>query len=49
MGSDLAEFRWADGISYAGSDGLVAGNLVVDATDGAIGGLPRIETVLIGS
>ena len=27
---------WADGISFAGSDGLIAGNLIVDATDGQI-------------
>lgn len=28
---------WADGISYAGLNGLVAGNIVTDATDGGIG------------
>ncbi|KAG9000569.1 hypothetical protein FRB90_011786 [Tulasnella sp. 427] len=28
--------HWADGISYAAQNGLVAGNLVVDATDGGI-------------
>jgi hypothetical protein len=28
--------QWADGISFAGFDGLVAGNLIMDATDGAI-------------
>ena len=38
VGCDEAQFRWADGISYACEDGLVAGNLVKDATDGAIGG-----------
>lgn len=27
---------WADGISYAGLNGLVAGNIVTDATDGGI-------------
>ncbi|KAF8324548.1 uncharacterized protein EI90DRAFT_3146815 [Cantharellus anzutake] len=36
VGCDEAEFRWADGISYACEDGLVAGNLVRDTTDGAI-------------
>ena len=35
--------RWADGISYAAVDGLVAGNLVVDTTDGGIGGLFFVE------
>ncbi|KAG8999828.1 suppressor of los1-1 [Tulasnella sp. 427] len=28
--------HWADGISYAGQNGLVAGNIVTDSTDGAI-------------
>jgi hypothetical protein len=37
VGWDLEEFRWADGISYASSDGLIAGNLITDTTDGAIG------------
>ncbi|KIO27017.1 hypothetical protein M407DRAFT_73736 [Tulasnella calospora MUT 4182] len=32
--------HWADGISYAAQNGLVAGNLVQDATDGGIG-MPR--------
>ncbi|KAF9516857.1 hypothetical protein BS47DRAFT_1327091 [Hydnum rufescens UP504] len=36
VGWDIEEFRWADGISYASSDGLVAGNLITDTTDGAI-------------
>ncbi|KZS92430.1 hypothetical protein SISNIDRAFT_442200 [Sistotremastrum niveocremeum HHB9708] len=28
--------RWADGISFAGTDGLVAGNHIIDGTDGGI-------------
>ncbi|KAF8758588.1 Right handed beta helix region [Rhizoctonia solani] len=28
--------KWADGISFSASDGLVAGNQILDATDGAI-------------
>lgn len=37
VGSNVEQMRWADGISYAASDGLVAGNLITDATDGGIG------------
>lgn len=37
VGADVEEGRWADGISFAASDGLVAGNQIIDATDGAIG------------
>lgn len=36
-GQDVEELKWADGISYSARDGLVAGNLIVDATDGGIG------------
>ena len=39
VGADVESGRWADGISYAAIDGLVAGNLVIDATDGGIGEL----------
>lgn len=38
FGDDVGEGgRWADGISYAAQNGLVAGNRVLDATDGGIG------------
>ncbi|KAF8305127.1 hypothetical protein DL93DRAFT_2066464 [Clavulina sp. PMI_390] len=36
VGADKESGRWADGISYAASDGLVAGNLIIDTTDGGI-------------
>lgn len=39
VGADVQGGKWADGISYAASDGLVAGNLVIDTTDGGIGEL----------
>ncbi|KAG8888355.1 hypothetical protein FRB98_007929 [Tulasnella sp. 332] len=32
--SDL--MQWADGISYAGQNGLIAGNYILDATDGGV-------------
>jgi hypothetical protein len=35
--SKEGEGKWADGISYAAQNGLVAGNLITDATDGGIG------------
>ncbi|KAG8746693.1 hypothetical protein FRC10_003997 [Ceratobasidium sp. 414] len=34
-GADV-DGKWADGISFSASDGLVAGNQILDATDGAI-------------
>lgn len=37
VGADKESGHWADGISYAASDGLVAGNLIIDTTDGGIG------------
>lgn len=36
VGADKESGHWADGISYAASDGLVAGNLIIDTTDGGI-------------
>ncbi|QRW00354.1 right-handed beta helix region protein [Ceratobasidium sp. AG-Ba] len=36
QGADVVDGKWADGISFSASDGLVAGNQIVDATDGAI-------------
>lgn len=36
IGSEIKGGEWADGISFAGSHGLVAGNEIIDATDGAI-------------
>ncbi|KAF8305142.1 hypothetical protein DL93DRAFT_2160417 [Clavulina sp. PMI_390] len=36
VGADKESGHWADGISYAATDGLVAGNLVIDTTDGGI-------------
>ncbi|EJU02545.1 hypothetical protein DACRYDRAFT_106616 [Dacryopinax primogenitus] len=36
IGKDIIEGHWADGISFAASHGLVAGNEITDATDGAI-------------
>ncbi|KAG9127169.1 hypothetical protein FRC07_000378 [Ceratobasidium sp. 392] len=36
QGSDVVDGKWADGISFSASDGLVAGNQILDATDGAI-------------
>lgn len=41
-GADVEELKWADGISYAAADGLVAGNLIFDATDGGIGKLTAV-------
>ncbi|CAE6536695.1 unnamed protein product [Rhizoctonia solani] len=35
-GADVVDGKWADGISFSASDGLVAGNQILDATDGAI-------------
>ncbi|QRW27212.1 right-handed beta helix region protein [Rhizoctonia solani] len=35
-GADVEDGKWADGISFSASDGLVAGNQILDATDGAI-------------
>ncbi|KAF8583325.1 hypothetical protein K439DRAFT_1390599 [Ramaria rubella] len=35
-GADKDQGKWADGISFAGANGLVAGNEILDATDGAI-------------
>ncbi|KDN51470.1 hypothetical protein RSAG8_00015, partial [Rhizoctonia solani AG-8 WAC10335] len=35
-GADVEDGKWADGISFSASDGLVAGNHILDATDGAI-------------
>lgn len=38
FGDDAEEGgHWADGISYAAQNGLVAGNRILDATDGGIG------------
>ena len=34
--------KWADGISYAGQSGLIAGNRIEDATDGGIGERSRV-------
>ncbi|KZT62699.1 hypothetical protein CALCODRAFT_505452 [Calocera cornea HHB12733] len=36
IGKDVREGHWADGISFAAGNGLVAGNEIIDATDGAI-------------
>ncbi|KAF8505333.1 hypothetical protein BU17DRAFT_57949 [Hysterangium stoloniferum] len=36
IGANRESGKWADGISYACSNGLVAGNEIIDATDGAI-------------
>ncbi|KZO91257.1 hypothetical protein CALVIDRAFT_364614 [Calocera viscosa TUFC12733] len=36
LGKDVREGHWADGISFAAGNGLVAGNEIIDATDGAI-------------
>ncbi|KAF8494536.1 hypothetical protein JB92DRAFT_2748881 [Gautieria morchelliformis] len=36
IGADIVQGQWADGISFAGANGLVAGNEIIDATDGAI-------------
>ncbi|GJJ15638.1 hypothetical protein Clacol_009916 [Clathrus columnatus] len=36
ISADKRQGEWADGISFAGSNGLVAGNEIIDATDGAI-------------
>ncbi|CAE7199121.1 unnamed protein product [Rhizoctonia solani] len=35
-GADVVDGKWADGISFSARDGLVAGNQILDATDGAI-------------
>jgi hypothetical protein len=43
VGCDVESGHWADGISYAASDGLVAGNLIIDTTDGGIGEFAFIE------
>lgn len=45
VGCDVESGRWADGISYAAADGLVAGNLVIDTTDGGIGEFAFVEQV----
>ncbi|KIJ54777.1 hypothetical protein M422DRAFT_775012 [Sphaerobolus stellatus SS14] len=36
IGADKSKGQWADGISFAGTNGLIAGNLIKDATDGGI-------------